>query len=133
MGQKVNPHGLRVGVIKEDEVGFTVLGISELAGKQVFGKKHGALMHPYKRVQRRLRQRLSLTAPGGETEVHPQPLEVKDHIPPAAVAGELLPDVGFKAAAGDGCVQDDGGTLDSPGVGRGKAEELSAFGALLPQ
>lgn len=31
----------RVGVIKEDEVGFTVLGISEVAGKQVFGKKHG--------------------------------------------------------------------------------------------
>ncbi len=29
----------RVGVIKEDEVGFTVLGISEVAGKQVFGEK----------------------------------------------------------------------------------------------
>ena len=73
------------------------------------------------------------TAPGGETEVHPQPLEVKDHIPPAAVAGELLPDVGFKAAAGDGCVHNNGGMLRRPGVGRGKAEELSAFGALLPQ
>lgn len=90
-------------------------------------------MLPYKRVQCRLRQRFSLTAPGREREVHPQPLEVKDHIPPAAVAGELLPDVGFKAAAGDGCVHDDGGVLHSPGVGWGETEELPVSDALLPQ
>ncbi len=36
----------RVGVVKEDEVGFAVLGISKVAGKQVLGKKHGGLTLP---------------------------------------------------------------------------------------
>ncbi len=91
-----------VRVVEEDEVGLSLPVVGEVPGAEVLGEKDGGILPFHQRRQRLPGQGLSLPGPGGEAEVHAEPLNVQGQPSRAPGLGHGLLEVLGEASAGDG-------------------------------
>ena len=97
-------------------MGLAVPAVGEVPGAEVLGEEDGGTLPLHEGFQRFPGEGFALSGPGGEAEVHPQPLNVQGQTTgPSRLGGGLLKVLG-EAAAGDGGAEQGHGAGDIFGV-----------------